>query len=298
MVNKGLNRTIKFLLHNREVEAIDRITRERETMEHMTNMIQLPEDAEVNKETIEGIDATWLETPGSNKDHVLLYLHGGAYVMGSFKSHKDLVYRLSKESKCRIITIEYGLAPEHPYPKGLNDVVTIYKWLISEEKIKPTNLIFAGDSTGGGLTLATLLKLRDLGTPLPAAGVCISPWTDLAFTGESYYDRNISDPAITLDGLMFDAKLYLGDNDPRNPYISPVYGDLSGLPPLLIHVGSEEKLLNDSTRIYDKAKEAGVDVTLKIWQDMIHVFQAYAVLISEGQESIVEIGNFIQKHIN
>ena len=289
---------IKMLLQNREVETKKRVTDQRETLEHMANMIKLPEDVEVNKVTIEGIDATWLKTPRSNDNHVVLYLHGGGYVTGSFNSHKDLVYRLSKESKCRIITIEYGLAPEHPYPKGLNDVVTIYKWLISEGKIKPNKLIIAGDSAGGGLTLVTLLKLRDLGISLPSAGVCLSPWTDLTFTGESYHDRNINDPGITLDELMFDARLYLGDNDPENPYISPVYGDLSGLPPLLIHVGTAEKLLNDSTRIYDTAKEAGTDITLKIWQDMIHVFQAYAVLISEGQESIVEIGNFIQKHIN
>ena len=298
MVNKGLNRIIKMLLQNREVETKKRVKDERETMEHMANMIKLPEDVELNKVTIEGIDATWLKTPGINNDHVVLYLHGGGYVTGSFNTHKDLVYKLSKESKCRVITIEYGLAPEHPYPKGLNDAATIYKWLISEEKIKPNKLIIAGDSAGGGLTLVTLLKLRDLGAPLPAAGVCLSPWTDLTFTGESYHDKSISDPGITLDGLMFDARLYIGDNESTNPYISPVYADLTGLPPLLIHVGTVEKLFNDSTRIADNAKKAGVDVTLKIWQDMIHVFQAYSVLISEGHESIVEIGNFIQKHIN
>jgi monoterpene epsilon-lactone hydrolase len=138
--------------------------------------------------------------------------------------------------------------------------------------------------------------LRDLGIKLPAAGVCLSPWTDLAFTGESCYDKNISDPGITLDDLMFAAKLYIGNNDPKNPYISPVYADLKGLPPLLIHVGTVEKLLNDSTRVAESAKKAGVNVTLKVWNEMIHVFQAYAVLIREGEESIKEIGSFILNH--
>jgi len=264
----------------------------------MANMIQLPNDVETKKVSFDGIDAIWLKTPGVAAENLILYLHGGSYTAGSFNSHKDLVQRLSREAKCSVITVEYGLAPEHPFPKGLNDVIKIYNWLINEEKFKPNKIVIVGDSAGGGLTLATLLKLRDLGITLPAAGVCLSPWTDLAFTGESYYDKNISDPGIALDELMFAAKLYIGNNDPKNPYISPVYADLKGLPPLLIHVGTVEKLLNDSTRVAESAKKAGVNVTLKIWEEMIHVFQAYAVLIREGQDSLKEIGNYILNHIS
>jgi len=298
MVNKGLERVIKLLLQNREVAAKKRVKDERNEMEHMANMIQLSSDVEIKSVTIDGIDATWLKTPGVEEKNLIIYLHGGGYITGSFNTHKDLVQRLSREARCRVITIEYGLAPEHPFPKGLNDVIKIYKWLINEEKFKPNKIVIAGDSAGGGLTLATLLKLRDLGITLPAAGVCLSPWTDLTFAGESYYDKNIIDPGITLDELMFDARLYLGNEDPKNPYVSPVYADLKGLPPLLIHVGTVEKLLNDSTRIAKSAKNAGVNVTLKIWKEMIHVFQAYAVLIREGQESIKEIGSYILNHIS
>ena len=298
MVNKGLERVIKLLLQNREVAAKKRVKDERNEMEHMANMIQLSSDVEIKSVTIDGIDATWLKTPGVEEENLIIYLHGGGYITGSFNTHKDLVQRLSREARCRVITIEYGLAPEHPFPKGLNDVIKIYKWLINEEKFKPNKIVIAGDSAGGGLTLATLLKLRDLGITLPAAGVCLSPWTDLTFAGESYYDKNIIDPGITLDELMFDARLYLGNEDPKNPYVSPVYADLKGLPPLLIHVGTVEKLLNDSTRIAKSAKNAGVNVTLKIWKEMIHVFQAYAVLIREGQESIKEIGSYILNHIS
>jgi len=297
MVNKGLERVIKLLLHNREVAAKKRVKEERDELEHMANMIQLSNDVETKKVSFDGIDAIWLKTPGVEAENIIIYLHGGSYTAGSFNSHKDLVQRLSREAKCRVITIEYGLAPEHPFPKGLNDVIKIYNWLINEEKFNPNKIVIVGDSAGGGLTLATILKLRDLGIKLPAAGVCLSPWTDLAFTGESYYDKNIIDPGITLDDLMFSANLYIGNNDPKNPYISPVYADLKGLPPLLIHVGTVEKLLNDSTRVAETAKKAGVNVTLKIWKEMIHVFQAYAVLIREGEESIKEIGSFILKNI-
>jgi monoterpene epsilon-lactone hydrolase len=296
MVNKGLERVIKLLLHNREVAAKKRVKDERDELEHMANMIQLSNDVETKKVNIDGIDVIWLKTPGVEEESLIIYLHGGSYTAGSFNSHKDLVQRLSREAKCKIITIEYGLAPEHPFPKGLNDVIKIYNWLINEEKYKPNKIVIVGDSAGGGLALATLVKLRDLGIKLPAAGVCLSPWTDLAFTGESCYDKNISDPGITLDDLMFAAKLYIGNNDPKNPYISPVYADLKGLPPLLIHVGTIEKLLNDSTRVAESAKKAGVNVTLKVWNEMIHVFQAYAVLIREGEESIKEIGSFILNH--
>jgi monoterpene epsilon-lactone hydrolase len=296
MVNKGLERVIKLLLHNREVAAKKRVKDERDELEHMANMIQLSNDVETKKVNIDGIDVIWLKTPGVEEESLIIYLHGGSYTAGSFNSHKDLVQRLSREAKCKIITIEYGLAPEHPFPKGLNDVIKIYNWSINEEKYKPNKIVIVGDSAGGGLALATLVKLRDLGIKLPAAGVCLSPWTDLAFTGESCYDKNISDPGITLDDLMFAAKLYIGNNDPKNPYISPVYADLKGLPPLLIHVGTIEKLLNDSTRVAESAKKAGVNVTLKVWNEMIHVFQAYAVLIREGEESIKEIGSFILNH--
>jgi len=167
--------------------------------------------------------------------------------------------------------------------------------LINSEGYNPKNLIIAGDSAGGGPTLATLVKLRDQGIPLPAAAICLSPWTDLASTGDSMKLKLHEDPFVSPDGLMFDARLYLGKTDPKNPLASPLYADLKGLPQFCIQVGSAEILLDDATRLAKRAREAGVEVQLDIWEDMIHVFQAFAVMAPEGTESINKIGEFIKK---
>ena len=170
--------------------------------------------------------------------------------------------------------------------------------LINEQKISPNSIIIAGDSAGGGLTLCTLLKLRDEGIELPAAAVCLSPWTDLAMSAETLRENAKKDPWLRASDLYFMAELYVGDNDPTNPYISPLFGDLKSLCPILIHVGTNEVIMDDSTRFTEKAKKAGNDVTLEKFDDMVHVFHAFADWAPEGQEAINKIGEYIQSKLD
>ncbi|GAG94011.1 unnamed protein product, partial [marine sediment metagenome] len=267
----------------------------RKAMEQMATLEKFPEDITFDEIDVNGIPSLWVSTPEVLKEQVVLYLHGGGYVQGSINTHKGLTYRISRASKSRILLIDYRLAPENPYPAALEDSVAAYKWLIDNEGIDPKKIVISGDSAGGGLTAATLLKLRDLGITLPAGGVLLSPWNDLDITGDSVRTKRRIDPILDASGLFFMANLYIGDEDPKNPYISPLYADLKGMPPLLIQVGSSEIILDDSTRFSEKAKAAGVDVTLDVWDDMIHVFQILALWAPEGAQAIERIGVFIQK---
>ena len=286
---------IKILKENNEKEIKKIVEESRAGLEELALLAPLYKDSKLESVDAGGVPAAWMITPEVAKDRAILYLHGGGYVEGSITSHQDLAQRISKVSKARVLILDYRLAPEHPFPAALEDSVCAYEWLINSEGYNPQNLIIAGDSAGGGLTIATLLKLRDQGVPLPAAAVCLSPWTDLALTGESMKLKLHEDPFVSPDGLMFDAVLYLGKTDPKNPYASPLYADFNGLPPLCIQVGSAEILLDDATRLAKRAKEAGVEVQLDIWENMIHVFQAFAVMAPEGTDGIDKIGEFIKK---
>ena len=293
----GMRSMIKVLRADHEAETKKRVAEGRVALEKMSGKTIIPDDVVFEEIDIDGISALWVTTPESQMNKIILYLHGGGYIQGSLKTHRDLCQRISRASNARTLYIDYGIAPENPFPAGLNDAVKAYQWLIGHQDILPGNIVIAGDSAGGGLTLATLLKLRDSNIPLPAAAVCLSPWTDLTLSGETYQTKTKEDPFITFDGLAFDARLYIGDNDPKNPYISPIYGDFTGLPPLCIQVGSAEILLDDSRIVAEKAKRAGVDVTIDIWEDMIHVFQAFAIIAPEGRKGIKKIGEFIKKYL-
>ncbi|MBY8985939.1 MAG: alpha/beta hydrolase [Candidatus Lokiarchaeota archaeon] len=295
MVSEGMKRVIDLLKQQNEQDTKKRIEDGRKAMEQMAQMEKFPKDVNFDEINVNGIPSLWISTPEVVKEHVVLYLHGGGYVEGSRNTHKGLGYRISQVSKSRILLIDYRLAPENPYPAALEDSVAAYRWLIDIEGINPKNIVISGDSAGGGLTAATILKLRDTGVELPAGGVLLSPWTDLDITGDSVRTKRRIDPFIDAGGLFFMANLYAGDEDLKNPYISPLYADLMGLPPLLIQVGSAEVILDDSTRFAEKAKSAGVDVTLEIWEDMVHVFQAFALWAPEGEQAIEKIGEFIQK---
>ena len=293
-----MKRVTKILTNNRNRTIQKRVKEDREYLEQLARLVELPKDVKIERLIVNEIPSAWLTIPESINENVLLYLHGGGYVTGSITSHQDLVMRISRASKMRALIIEYRLAPENPFPAAVEDVLKAYKWLIEKEGINPQTTIIAGDSAGGGLTLATLIKIRDEHLPMPAAGICLSPWTDLAHTGNSIISKAQKDPFITVYDLIFDANLYLGDADPQNPLASPLYADLKGLPPLLIQVGTDEILLDDSTRLAERAREAGVNVQLDVWQDMIHVFQAFADWAPEGQEAIEKIGQYIQKIVN
>jgi monoterpene epsilon-lactone hydrolase len=265
----------------------------RANMESMTGLLPLPPDVVAEPTSVNDVPAEWVSTPDVDAAHVVLYLHGGAYVLGSVNTHRDLAGRLSRASGARVLNVDYRLAPEHPHPAAVDDATAAYRWLLDAGH-EPGGLAVAGDSAGGGLTIATLVALRDAGLPMPAAGVCLSPWVDLEGTGESMETRAHLDPMVQKDHLVRMAKLYLAAHHPRTPLAAPLYADLSGLPPLLIQVGTAETLLDDATRIAERARKAGVEVTLEVWDDMIHVFQAFAPMLAEGQQAIEGIGEYLR----
>ncbi len=298
MVSKGLEQTIQLLFQIKKTDIEKRVKSSRKVLEEVAAWIKLPKDVKIEKVDIESLPGAWISTPNSKEERIILYLHGGGYMQGSFITHNVLISRICRASDAKALFLDYRLAPEHPFPAAIEDSIKAYKWLITTAKINPSNLIIAGDSAGGGLTLATLIKLRDLKIPLPRAAVCLSPWTNLTQTGGWFKDRRISDPVVTREELFFMVSIYIGDEDPENPLISPLYANLEGLPPILIHVGKNEILFDDSTRIYERAKQAGVKIELKIWEDMFHVFQIFAPVAPEGQEAIDEIGDYIKKQFN
>lgn len=254
------------------------------------------DDVTVDTVDIAGTPAEWLRAPGVDDDRVLLYLHGGGYVIGSVATHRGLTSALSRAANCRVLALDYRLAPEHPYPAAVEDATSAYRWLL-DQGIAGDKIAISGDSAGGGLTLATLLSLKATGDPMPGAAVPISPWTDMEGSGESMTTKVDKDPMVEPGGLMGMARLYMGDNtDYRAPTASPLYGDYAGLPPLLIQVGELETLLNDATRVASRAEAAGVDVTLEVWQEMVHVWHLFAPMLPEGREAITRIGSFIKEH--
>ncbi|MBI3798128.1 MAG: alpha/beta hydrolase [Deltaproteobacteria bacterium] len=266
----------------------------RAVMEEMS--VPVPPDVKCTPVNAGGVPAEWVIAPGAAEDHFLLYLHGGGYVLGSINTHREMVSRLSRAAGVRALVLDYRLAPESPFPAAVDDATAAYRWLLSQGA-KPACTVIAGDSAGGGLTLATLVALRDAKVPLPAAGVCLSPWADMEGVGASMTSKAKEDPVVQKEGLLGMAKLYLGGADPKTPLAAPLHADLRGLPPLLIQVGSAETLLDDSTRVAERAKMAGVKVDLEVWNEMIHVWQLFAPILPEGQEAIEKIGKFIRGHI-
>jgi len=268
-----------------------------------TTKLPFPDDVNTEIINIGKVPARWIIVPEAKEDHehVLLHLHGGAYVGGSIKMPGNVLlpYRVGNASKIPVLMLNYGLAPKRPYPVGLNDSVNAYKWLLSEG-YKPENIIIWGGSAGGGLTIATLLKLRDLGQLLPKAAIGLSPWLDLAFEGESYNSRKEKDVVLTHEGLALSAEMYIGASgiDPHDPYVSPFYADLHDLPSLLIEVGDWEVFYSEDTQFVQRAKETGVNVTLNVYPDMPHVHQNLDLAIPEVQQSIDRIGNFIRKQFS
>jgi epsilon-lactone hydrolase len=243
------------------------------------------------------VDGEWIAAKGAQHDKTILYFHGGGFRLGSVASHRELIARIADTSACRVLAIDYRLAPEHRFPAQLEDATTAYRWML-DQGLKPENIAFVGDSAGGNLALAAMLSLRARGLPPPAACVLMSPWTDLAATGASYVSRADADPIHQRPMILALAKNYLGeDGDPRHPLASPLYGDLMGLPPLLIQVGDRETVLDDSTMLADKARAAGIDVELQVWDDMIHVFQMFGAELAEARRAIDSISEFLSKHL-
>jgi acetyl esterase/lipase len=297
-------RLCKFLLQNRHIlrfkfkkESIDwsqyeSILRFRQQVEEgAVKFGKLPAGIEVSPVNIDSLYAEWILPAKTTEDKIILYFHGGGYVSGTCNAHRSITAKFVKGSQVGALLFEYRLAPEHPYPAALEDSLAAYRWLLGQG-IAPSNIVFMGDSAGGGLCLATLLAVRDRGIPLPAAAVAYSPVTDFKCTGESY--RTKAKVCLSPEGMAPAlAKHYAGDKDPGLPYISPFYGDLQGLPPLLIYAGEDETLCDDSIRFAAKAIDAGVNITLRIGEGMFHCYPAMAPLFPEATQAMNEICTFI-----
>jgi acetyl esterase/lipase len=267
----------------------------RERMEKLADFLGGAPDARVEKVNAGGVPAAWVAAPGIDAGRAILYLHGGGYVIGSVNTHLRLAYDLSAAASARVLLIDYRLAPEHPFPAAVDDATRAWNWLIAQG-YDPKRLAIAGDSAGGGLTIAVTVNLRDKGLGPPACAVAISPWVDLEGLGGSMTTLAAVDPMVQKQGLLWMAGLYLNGADPKHPLAAPLYADLKGLPPMLIQVGTAETLLDDATRIAEKLHAAGVEAKLSVWPNMIHVWPLFAPHLSEGREGCAEAGAFIRAH--
>jgi acetyl esterase/lipase len=243
-----------------------------------------------------GIPSEWIVPEGSPDDRVLLYVHGGGYVLCSMRTHSKLVGHIAKAAGVKALNVDYRLAPEHPHPAAVNDSVAAYEWLL-DQGYKPQNIAIAGDSAGGGLTIATLLALRDRGLPLPATAVPLSPWVDLEGTGDTMKTHSDRDLLVNEVGLKAMADLFLSGGDAHDPLAAPLHADLRGLPPLYIQVGDDETLLDDSRRIAAKAQAVGVDVRLDVFPEMQHVFQMGAGNMPEADDAVARIGAYLRERL-
>ena len=273
------------------------IAERRAQYERAERVFPTPADVAVEVVPAPERPAEWLRPPGARADAAVLYLHGGGYVIGSPRSHRHLAAAIARAAGTAALLVEYRLAPEHPFPAALEDAVAAYQWLLARG-LAPERVVVAGDSAGGGLTVATLLALRDRGLPRPGGGVCISPWVDLTCSGATYATRKDADPIVTRESVTLMAQAYVGAGDPKASLVSPLYADLRGLPPLLVHVGSDEVLLDDAVGLGERARAAGVDVTLEEWPSMIHVWHWFLPMLDEAQRAIDGIGAFVRARLH
>lgn len=268
----------------------------RAAFEELLAGLPTPEGVTFSEAVLGGVSALECRSDGNTQAGTLLYFHGGGYVAGSARGYRGLPATLARAANISAVSIDYRLAPENPFPAAIEDGVVAFRALI-EEGIEPDRIVFAGDSAGGGIVVSTLLKLRDAGHPLPAAALLLSPWVDLACAGASFESKASEDPSLTPAGLRACARHYLGQGDPKDPLASPLYADLSGLPPMLIQVGSSEILLDDAVRLARAAGADGTAVRIDVWPEMIHVWQSFAFMLPEGAAAIEDAAAFINAKI-
>lgn len=271
------------------------ITRRREQIGNFQRWVPLPPaEAEMVGGELGGVPTLRVRTPLSRPEYHILFLHGGGYVTGSPELYRHVLWRFAAAAAAQVAAVQYRLAPEHPFPAALDDALAAWHGLLAEGA-DPRQAAFMGDSAGGGLALSLALRLRDADEPLPAAIVALSPWTDLAVTGESMRLNAAADPMQNAEDVPFVAARYLNGADPYDPYASPLYGDPAGLPPTLIQVGSDEILRDDSVRMAARMRDAGCEVELEIWPRMPHVWQSFASVMPEARQAIARIGAFVQQ---
>ncbi len=284
---------LKTLLRERGKPENPTVPEMRARIAEVGERFPAPAEAEVTPVTVAGRYAEWIGAPGCLADRAVLYLHGGGYVIGSCDSHRNLAYNIAAASKARVLLLDYRLAPESPFPAPVDDAAAAYCWLL-DEGFAPGRLSIAGDSAGGGLTVAALVALRYRGQPMPAAGLCLSPWVDMEGVGASMTAKEEEDPTLNHEALLWFSERYLAGADPRAPLAAPIYADLAGLPPLLVQVGTAEVLLDDSLRLAERARAAGVDVSLDVAHDMMHVWHLFEPVLDEAGEAITRAGAFLR----
>ena len=269
----------------------------RDQVDKTPTLFTFPED--VAREAVDagGIDGEWLTPQHCDPERIVLYLHGGGYCVGSIASHRHLAALTARAANARALIVSYRLAPENPFPMGIEDALAVYRWLLAENHA-PDRLAVAGDSAGAGLALAMLLNLRDVGESLPIAAVLNCPWTDLMMSGSSVPGEGAVDASLTQRAVLKRlADWYLDGHTPEDPLASPLFAQLHGLPPLYIAAGTADALYADATRLADRAREAGVEVELEIGEGMMHVWPYYAPIIPEGMASVERMGAFLQRHL-
>ena len=269
------------------------LSERRARLDGLGDVYPVPADVSVDPVDAGGVAAEWTMTQAADPSRVMLFLHGVGYVSGSINSHRVMVAEAGRQAGVRTLALGYRLAPEHPFPAALDDALAGYRFLLAQG-FDSSRIVVAGDSAGGGLTIATMVSLRDAGMALPGCAWCVSPWVDLAMTGESMTSKAATDPLIQKDYLQELAAAYLNGADPATPLASPLHARLDGLPPLLIQVGSAETLLDDSVRLAGRAGAADVRVILEVWPDMIHVWPLFHQQVAAGRRALASAGRFIR----
>jgi phosphinothricin tripeptide acetyl hydrolase len=291
MASAELQIVLDLLKANPPVQGSD-IATMRETMDAMLTLMPPAEDMTFAPVDAGGVPAEWSSADVADSGRVVIYFHGGAYVMGSVATHRNLVAHIARRSGARVLNVDYRLGPEHPFPAAVEDAVAAYRFVLASG-VPAAKIAIAGDSAGGGLTAACLVALRDAGETLPGAAVCISPWLDLSQSFGSWQSKADLDPMLEVEQIQTCADAYLDGADPKTPTASPVFADLQGLPPLLVQVGTAETLLDESIEFTKRAKAAGVDASIDVAQDMIHVWHAFADLLPEGREALDDLATFL-----
>jgi monoterpene epsilon-lactone hydrolase len=294
------SRILKFAIRNTSVMngKSGTIAELRRMTDVAARLLRSPRGVAIQKAQAGTVPGEWIVPKDAPADRVLLYMHGGGFIFGSLATHRALIARLAMAAGVRAFSVDYRLAPEHPFPAALDDSLAAYRGLVNNG-IAPDKIIVAGDSAGGTLALALILSLKNEGAPLPAAAVCISPVTDMLWTGSSMRTKAGIDPIFPEGGSSpLGTSIhshYIGSEDPRNPMISPLYGDMHGMPPVLFHVGGDEVLLDDSARLAERVRAAGGQAELVVWSGMWHVFQVFAPFVPEATQSIRQMGQFIRR---
>ncbi|MER7691691.1 alpha/beta hydrolase [Streptomyces sp. NPDC097610] len=268
---------------------------QRALFHEMIASVPLPEDVTATPGRLGGIPVVTVKTPGDDSSAVVLYFHGGAYALGSAGDSVGLAADVARRVGVRAVSVDYRLAPEHPFPAAVDDAVAAYRALLADGT-PSSEVAFVGESAGGGLVMATLVALKEAGLPQPSSAVVFSPWADLTLSGDSLTGKADVDPALTAKGLQIRARDYLGETDPATPLASPVFADLTGLAPLLIQVGSHEILLDDAVRLAARAAEHDVAVELQVWPQVPHVFQGFAALLDDADAALTSAAAFTRAH--